>query len=87
MKTKRLSRKLELNKKTIANLSNEALNAVKGGRTTATCPGVCITNEPRCTAAGCITEVELSCFTVNDTEYPCTITMCTFYCDTECDCR
>lgn len=86
MKTKKLSRKLELNKKTIANLSNEDLNSVKGGRTTATCPNQCQTNEPRCTAAGCITEVEPSCYTVNETKYPCTMTMCTFYCDTECDC-
>ena len=81
MKTRKLSKRLELNKKTIANLNNEALNFVKGGRTTATCPNQCQTNEPGCTAAGCITEVEPYCFKPEDvTKYPCTMTLCTFYC-------
>ena len=81
MKTKKFSKKLELNKKTIANLNNEALNSVKGGRVTVTCPDECITNEPGCTAAGCITIVEPECFNPTKvTKYPCTMTLCTFYC-------
>jgi hypothetical protein len=81
MKTKKFSKKLMLNKKTIANLGNDELSQVRGGRVTVTCPIECQTNEPRCTAAGCITFVEPYCETIIDcvpTYW--TITMCTFYC-------
>lgn len=81
MKTKRFSKKLNLNKNTVANLNITELGAVLGGRTTATCPYVCQTNEMACTAAGCITEVEPHCDDVNPlTAFPCTLTQCTFYC-------
>jgi hypothetical protein len=77
MKTKKLSKKLVLNKKTIANLCNEELSFLKGGRTTATCPLECQTNG-FCTLAGCITVVEPDCA---GTKAFCTWTKCTFYCD------
>ena len=77
MKTKKLSRRLTLNKKTIANIGKEELSFVKGGYITASCPPGCQTNEIACTRAGCITLVEPECA---GTRYPCTMTMCTFYC-------
>ncbi len=47
MKTKKLAKRLVLNKKTVANLNNRQLVQVLGGATTpATCPDTCsITND------------------------------------------
>lgn len=73
MKTKKLLKRLELNKNTVANLE---LSFARGGRTTATCPPACAT-DVNCTLAGCITLVEPEC--VNTKNY-CTWTNCTFYC-------
>jgi hypothetical protein len=44
MKTKKFDKKLVLNKKTIANVSNKGMEAVQGGklsRRTLECPGTC----------------------------------------------
>jgi len=54
MKTKKLSKKLELNKKTIADLSNSQMGKIKvgGEPTTKTLCGTvcgCVTNDASCT--------------------------------------
>ncbi|NIM13661.1 MAG: hypothetical protein GTO45_16205 [Candidatus Aminicenantes bacterium] len=67
MKTKKFEKKLELNKKTIANLSNGQLGLVKGGdknvpvESESECCGTntcgscdtCLTCEATCNTAGC----------------------------------
>lgn len=55
MKSKKLNKKLGLNKATIADLDRRQMKALKGGEITETCPFAC---EPtrKCTG-GCPTEV------------------------------
>ena len=50
MKTKKLSKKLNINKKTIANLSDSELNSARGGTTGLT---VCLTCTIPCLTIGC----------------------------------
>lgn len=43
MKTKKLVKKLRVNKRNIANLNNLEMNAIDGGWSGNTCPGACYT--------------------------------------------
>jgi hypothetical protein len=55
MKTKKFSKKLDLNKNTISNLNSLEQSKVKGGYISASCPDYpfnCATNEHNCTT-GC----------------------------------
>ena len=73
MKTKKLSKKLVLNKKTISNLNGDQLNQVKGGEpwTEGYCTEICNTADtlcecvtwPECTGPRlCTVDPDLTCF-------------------------
>ncbi|MCP5054675.1 MAG: hypothetical protein GY940_46350 [bacterium] len=72
MKTKKLIRKLVLNKETVTNLNFDNMDGVKGGnKTGVTCGRLCLTIEYSCAETNCGTCAN-SC--------PAT------FCDTECSC-
>ena len=67
MKTKKLSKKLVLNKKTVASLNNAEIKDIKGGETGLyTCQATCNTACPTC-------NTECSCVTC----FPCSYIVCT----------
>ena len=64
MKTKKLSKKLELNKKTVSNLSTFQMTGIKGGDFTEfSCPGWPCLTEITCTCQtdGCFTDNNRPC--------------------------
>jgi len=67
MRTKKITRKLTLNKQTISNLKDDEMTKLKGGATVALteCRTVCITNCRPCTIVSwcyqCITDEYASC--------------------------
>jgi hypothetical protein len=85
MKTKKFSKRLALNKKTIANLSGEMQKLVKGGDFTCpgcgyTCPGyeTCYTCGETCGETCPATCTYATCDSYCDTDCaPCTIKFCT----------
>ncbi len=72
MKTRKMTRKLVLNKKTVANLDSRSMRNVQGGDlTNITCGRLCETIDLTCYETQCG-----SCFNT------CPVTLC----DTECSC-
>lgn len=68
MKAKKLNKKLELNKATVANLDRDAMSPIKGGGETLTCTcgtsvGPDCTDDPDCTNLACETYATGACCT------------------------
>jgi natural product precursor len=68
MRTKKITRKLSLNKETISNLKDEEMTRLNGGATVAltVCRTVCITNCRPCTVISwcyqCMTDEASACY-------------------------
>ncbi len=84
MKTKKFSKKLALNKKTIADLNNGQLGRIKGGRTFTTCaPELC--TEGECQTPACTETCDTQCWFTLCGGYTCYPKCPTYTCDGICN--